>query len=111
MRIILYGTAAGCEKVRTYLNDFELHIYTHMEQLIPALIERIPDAVFVLMENAAGMEGVIAVKKVDSELPVAWFSNDRDFAPQAYRLNTEYFATLPASREKVTAALRRCRLL
>ena len=46
MRIILYGTTAGCEKVRTYLDDFELHIYTHMEQLIPALIERIPDAVF-----------------------------------------------------------------
>ena len=51
MRIILYGTTAGCEKVRTYLDDFELHIYTHMEQLIPALIETIPDAVFVLMER------------------------------------------------------------
>ncbi|MDD7220460.1 MAG: hypothetical protein PUI16_10875 [Clostridia bacterium] len=111
MRIILYGTTAGCEKVRTYLDDFELHIYTHMEQLIPALIETIPDAVFILMENAAGMEGVIAVKKIAPELPVAWFSNDRDFAPQAYRLHTEYFASLPVNREKITDALSRCRLL
>ena len=37
MRIILYGTTAGCEKVRTYLDDFELHIYTHMEQLIQSM--------------------------------------------------------------------------
>lgn len=111
MRIILYGTIADCEKASTYLSDFEINIYTHMEQLIPALIETIPDAVFVLMESAAGMEGVIAVKKVDPKLSVAWFSNDRDFAPQAYRLKTEYFATLPVSREKVISALKRCRLM
>lgn len=110
MYIALYGTQPEYQEMSLYLKNCELHFFTNTETLLTAVTKRIPAAVFVTRQGAAGMEGVIAVKKTLSEVPVAWFSSDRDFAPQAYRLFTEYFTTIPLSREKVTMALKRCGL-
>ena len=111
MYIVLYGTQEDYQNVGLYLKNCELQLFTRTETLISAAAKRIPDAVFVTRKSAAGMEGVIAVKKILPEVPVAWFSSDRDFAPQAYRMFTEYFTTIPISQEKIFAALKRCGLL
>lgn len=108
MKIMIYGTAAYCCEVEKYLVGKEVVYCTEAEALISTLTGAAPDMVFIVMKNAAGMEGVIAVKKINHQMPVAWFSNDRDFAPQAYRLNTEYFSTFPICAEKVAVALKRC---
>lgn len=108
MKIILYGYKTTCELLQILLPEYDTEILTTQEMLIPELVDNAPSAVFVLMENAAGMEGVIAVRRIYPKLPVAWFSNDRDFAPQAFRLDVEYFTTMPISVDKVEKALKKC---
>ena len=108
MKIVLYGYKTNCELFQILLPGYDTEILTTQERLIPALVESTPSAVFVLMETAAGMEGVIAIRRIYPKLPVAWFSNDRDFAPQAFRLNVEYFTTMPISVDKVEKALKKC---
>ena len=108
MKIILYGYKTTCELFQMLLPGYDTEIRTTQEVLIPALMDDEPSAVFVLMDNAAGMEGVIAIRRIYPELPIAWFSSDRDFAPQAFRLNVEYFTTMPISVDKVEKALKKC---
>ena len=66
------------------------------------------DLIFVTMDNAAGMEGVIAVKNVHPQMPVIWFSNDRNFVAQSYRLGVNYFSVKPIEEKIVNLALERC---
>ena len=65
------------------------------------------DIVFVLSNGAMGMESVIASKKLCPKAPVIWFSNDKDFGAQSYRLGTEYFATKPVTNEHITSVAQR----
>lgn len=108
--IILYGYPGECKASEQYLRHYKTKCFFEQENLIPALMEECPAAVWVLMEKAAGMEGVIAVRRIYPELPIVWFSNDSGFAPQAYRLHVNYFAMLPVGKEKMDAALRKCGL-
>lgn len=108
--MIWYGQLDQYEIFRQYLKQYSVQCFTEQEDLIPALMERCPAAVLVMMENAAGMEGVIAARRMYPNLPIAWFSNDSGFAPQAYRLHVDYFALMPPGEEKIRTALRKCGL-
>ena len=110
MCIAVYSTTANYAELQSYLKRFHIIHFENTEQLIPALFDHVFAAAFVAMGNAAGMEAVIALRNADRRLPVAWFSNDRDFAAQAYRLNINYFAVTPLSDEKISQALRKCGL-
>ena len=66
------------------------------------------DLIFVTMDNAAGMEGVIAVKNVHPHIPVVWFSNDKNFVAQSYRLGVTYFSVKPMEEKIISLALERC---
>ena len=110
MCIAIYSTAVDFTEIQSYLCDFRLSHFDRTEKLIPALSDHSFTAAFVAMGNAAGMEAVIAIRRADYRLPVAWFSNDRDFAAQAYRLNIEYFTVIPLSARKIQEALKRCRI-
>lgn len=108
--IILYGYPGECKVFEQYLENYKVQYFTEQEALILALMEKCPAAVWVIKENAAGMEGVIAVRRIYPDISVAWFSNDSGFAPQAYRLYVDYFALMPADEEKINTALKKCGL-
>ena len=108
--IIMFGNPGECAMSETYLKKYVIQYFSEQEKLIPALLEKCPAAVWVMMEKAAGMEGVIAVRRIYPNIPVVWFSNDSGFAPQAYRLQVNYFALLPVNEDKINTALRKCGL-
>ena len=66
------------------------------------------DIVFVMADNAAGMEGVIAVQNVHPDTSIVWFSNDKNFVAQSYRLGVAYFAVKPIDEKTVSLAIKRC---
>ncbi len=68
------------------------------------------DVVFILANGAKGMESVIASKSLCPGTPVVWFSNDKDFGAQSYRLGTEYFATKPINNEHLALVAKKLRL-
>ena len=106
--IILYGCPGECEVSEQYLKEYIIQCFSEQEELVPALMETRPAAVWVIMEKAAGMEGVIAVRRIYPDLPVIWFSNDSGFAPQAYRLHVNYFTLMPINEDKIMTALKKC---
>ena len=68
------------------------------------------DVVFILANGAKGMESVIATKNICTKLPIIWFSNDKDFGAQSYRLGTDYFATKPVTNEHLALVAKKLRL-
>ena len=105
MYIMFYGQQPDCEPIKKHLEAYQVSAFENLETFIQGLFEKYPDFVFVTME------GVIAAKKMYAELPVVWISNDRDFAAQAYRLNTACFAVKPLSEEKIYRILKHCDLI
>ena len=57
---------------KQYLKEYKIQCFSEQEELVPALMETRPAAVWVIMEKAAGMEGVIAVRRIYPDLPVIW---------------------------------------
>ena len=108
--IILYGYPLECEAFRQYLKEYTISCLSEQDELISSLMKKSPAAVFVIMEKAAGMEGVFAIRKIYPEIPVAWFSNDSGFAAQAYRLNVDYFTLMPVNEGKMKMALKKMKL-
>ncbi len=66
------------------------------------------EMVFIMMDNAAGMEGVVAAQDMQPYKPVIWFSNDKNFVAQSYRLGVTYFAVKPISEKILNLAIARC---
>lgn len=66
------------------------------------------DLVLVTADGANGMESVIAARNALPEVPVIWFSDDKAFGCQSYRLGCTYFGMKPVTGEKLLAALERC---
>ena len=106
--IIMYGNPGECAVSEPYLKKYIIQCFSEQEKLIPALMEKCPAAVWVMMEKAAGMEGVIAVRRIYPNIPIVWFSNDSGFAPQAYRLHVNYFTLMPINEDKIMTALKKC---
>ncbi len=77
------------------------------EEYLSELKKAEHDLVFVLAGGARGMESVIAAKNVDEDKPVVWFSDDKDFATQSYRLGVAYFGVKPVGKKSLRAALER----
>ena len=71
------------------------------------LSEDAPQAIFILMDGAIGMEGVIAAKNLCPSCPVVWISNDKGFGIQSYRLGCVFFSDKPLTAKKVKIAFMR----
>ena len=108
--VILYGNQKSLGLLQQELEGYSILYLSDQDELIHTLMKKCPAAVLVIMEKAAGMVGVIAIRKIYPNLPVAWFSNDAGFAPQAYRLNVDYFALMPFSEEKKNTALKKLQI-
>lgn len=108
MHIFLFGTPDLCGRTALLLRKHQVESFYNQEALVDAMQRTLPDAVFSIMDGAAGMEGAMAVRRLAPRLPVAWFTGDLGFAPQAFRIQTNYFGTLPITAEKIQAAIAKC---
>ena len=117
MNVLIYGNAREKELLVQHMKSqasmaFRLVTYSHAEDYdtyLEMLRKHVYDMVFVMTDNAAGMEGVIAVQNVQPDTPIIWFSNDKNFVAQSYRLGVNYFAVKPIDEKIVNLALNRCR--
>lgn len=116
MDVLIYGNAREKELLIQHLKSeacmaFRMVRYSHAEDYdlyLKKLRSREFDIVFVMADNAAGMEGVIAVQNVQPDIPIVWFSNDKNFVAQSYRLGVAYFAVKPIDEKTVSLAVKRC---
>lgn len=83
--------------------------YWHIQEFLKRLKEK-QDLVFILENGARGMESVIATKDTCPETSIVWFSNDKDFGAQSYRLGVEYFATKPITNEHLALVAKKLML-
>ena len=67
--IILYGYPLECEAFRQYLKEYTISCLSEQDELVCTLRKMSPAAAFVIMEKAAGMEGVFAIRKIYPEIP------------------------------------------
>ncbi len=117
MNVLIYGTTQEKEILVQHMKSqasmaFRCVSYSHAEDYDTYLVmlrEYPYDMVFVMADNAAGMEGVIAMQTVQPNTPVVWFSNDKNFVAQSYRLGVSYFAVKPVNEKIVNLALNRCK--
>ena len=116
MNVLIYGNAREKEILVQHLKSqacmaFRVVEYSHAKEYdnyLAMLRMQSYDIVFILMDNAAGMEGVIAAKNVQPDVSIVWFSNDKNFVAQSYRLGVTYFAVKPIDEKIVRLALEKC---
>ena len=116
MDVLIYGNAEERDLLMRHLRTeacmaFRLVKYSNAEDydtFLKLLRKGDYDMVFILADNAAGMEGVIASQNVHPETPIVWFSNDKNFVAQSYRLGVTYFSVKPINDRTVNLALQRC---
>lgn len=116
MKLMLYGTSEECGHIREMCETQTFLAFRRIEYVeaydrenyLRALGEQELVAVIVLADGANGMEGVIAAKELRDQVPVVWFSDDRGFGVQSYRLNAAYFHAKPILPEVLVLALKRC---
>ena len=116
MNVLIYGNKKEKELLIQHIKTqacmaFRLVNYSHAEDYdtyLAMLREQPYEMVFVMADNAAGMEGVIAVQNVQPDTSIIWFSNDKNFVAQSYRLGVNYFAVKPVDEKIVNLALNRC---
>lgn len=116
MNVLIYGNATDKELLVQHMKSqacmaFRLINYSYTDDydtFLKLLRSAEYEMVFVMMDNAAGMEGVIAVQNLHPYTPVIWFSNDKNFVAQSYRLGVTYFAVKPIDEKILKLALGRC---
>ena len=115
-KTLLYGTVEECQMATDLIGSIGStsgrtrecrHVQTY-DDLREQLIQWNPSLVIVLANGAAGMEGAFLTRERRPGAVVFWFSNDKDFGLQAYRLECDYFSTKPMTVGKLERALRTC---
>ena len=117
MNVLIYGTTKEKEILVQHMKSqanmaFRRVEYSHADDYdtyVEILRAKDHDLIFVTVDNAEGMEGVIAAQNVRPETSIIWFSNDKNFVAQSYRLGVDYFAVKPIEEKIVKLALDRCK--
>lgn len=116
VKTLLFGVPHECTAVGQTLDNLDefaqgLHEYRHVndiEEFEEVLVNWMPSLIIVLADGATGMESVYRSRQRRPSLPVFWFSDDREFGMQSYRLDCAYFSTKPVTAEKIAHAIKRC---
>ena len=116
MNILIYGNTRDQELIIQHMRSQACMAFRKLDvkqtedyEEFLILLERTDyDLVFVAMDSATGMEGVIAVKNLQPHTPVIWISNDKNFVAQSYRLGVAYFSVKPIEERMIGLALKRC---
>lgn len=117
VRTLLFGKREECETAVQVLNTLEMfseydHEYfyiNNLEEFDKLLVDLGPTLLVVLADGAEGMECVYRAREHSQDIPVFWFSDDRDFAVQSYRMNCAYFSDKPITSDKALNAFKRCK--
>ena len=116
MNVLIYGNARDIEIIIQHMKSqacmacrlLNFSQSDDYDEFLTLLQNQEQELVFVPTDNAAGMEGVIAVKNLYPHVPVVWFSNDKNFVAQSYRLGVSYFSVKPIDERIMNLALSRC---
>ncbi len=82
--------------------------YATYDDFIAGLPQSRCDLSIIAQNGAGGMESVRAAKTLLPEKPVIWFSDDKGFGPESYRLGCAYFSAAPITPELLQSAIIRC---
>ena len=74
-------------------------------QLAQALRRSRYHAVVIAMTGAKGLEAVIQAKRLASETPLVWWSDDENFALIAYQLHIPAFLSIDCSDQELYEAM------
>lgn len=112
MHLLMCGEKRECENAFLMVKSLMLHnlkytIVDDYENIHQSLVDSGADVAVVVENGAGGMEAVYRIKESGSNIPVFWFSDDRDFAVQSYRLGCAYFSAKPVTAEKIQKAFTR----
>lgn len=116
MRVTVYGTEsenrelikAFAELPNCCYRNIQITGFSDYDSFIAGLKENPPQFIVITMNGANGMEGVIAAKNLFENVPVIWFSDDKDFGVQSYRLGCAYFHEKPVLPEVLSTAIAKC---
>lgn len=116
MNVLIYGNATDRELLIQHMKSQACMAFRKIEHFntddydtfLELLNLKEYEMVFIMMDNAVGMEGVIAVQNLQPQTSVIWFSNDKNFVAQSYRLGVNYFAAKPINEKIINLALNRC---
>lgn len=116
VRTLLFGDPQECSAVGEALSDLDVitehdHVYcsvNDLEEFEEAMVQWEPSLMIVLADGAVGMESVYRSRQRRPNVPVFWFSDDREFGMQSYRMECAYFSTKPVTPEKISNAIHRC---
>lgn len=115
METVIFGTEQDCRELLdairaipenrrpnlkcTCLNDYD--------DLRRELAEKRYKLLIVTADGARGMEACLGARKIRPRIPLFWFSNDRAFGPQSYRMDCTYFAAKPVPEHRLCSAFER----
>ena len=116
IKTLLFGREQECRAAAEVLGALDLltgHVHDQrhvddLEELDMLMADWMPSLLIVLADGAKGMEAVYRARERRPGLPVFWFSDDREFGMQSYRLGCAYFSTKPLTPDKIHHAIRRC---
>lgn len=111
MKVLLFGKDTDCKMIIDFLKccgsvGKDIYIQTdNSDDLLDKLVTVSPELIIIMSDGAFGMERVIATRKLCPDTNLFWFSNDKDFGAQAYRLNCNYFSVKPVIKQKFINAI------
>lgn len=117
MNILVFGSGNEIDHFVDLMDSSEHYIFrkksytitNDYDEFLKAL-KAPQDIIFVMENGACGMESVIASKSICPKTPVIWFSNDKNFGAQSYRLGAEYFGIKPITNEHLALVSKKLRL-
>ena len=117
MNILVFGSGDEADSFIELMDSNEHYIFrkknytvtSDYDELLEAL-KAPQDIIFVMENGARGMESVIASKDMCPQTPVIWFSDDKNFGAQSYRLGTDYFGIKPITNEHLALVSKKLRL-
>ena len=111
MKVLLFGSETECSLITEFLKcssiakKLEYSQTDNSDELLNKLRLINPDIVIVSSDGAFGMERIIATRKLCPDTTLLWFSNDKDFGAQAYRLNCDYFSVKPITKQRIVSVV------
>lgn len=116
MRLLLFGKESECKPILEFIKSFDNIQEYNYEQtddsdlLLKKLTTICPELIIIVADGAFGMEKVIATRKLCPDTKLFWFSDDKNFGAQAYRLNCNYFSAKPITEQKLFNAIKRLKI-
>ena len=111
MKVLLFGRDSECKPIFDFLkcsDNTQKYSYIQTDdsdELLKMLTTISPELVIIVADGAFGMEKVIATRKLCPDTKLFWFSDDKNFGAQAYRLDCNYFSAKPITEQKLFNAI------